>query len=145
MTHDEKHPYVGLWHCRYWYPSNDHDGEDISEYYVRAYPRGREFVLESLPNKEKSYIFIRMSADNRLATGNWEEHTSPTGDFKGAIYSGAFQLLVDKEKRRMEGMWAGVGHDYELKKARIYTGRWEMERVEHLPEKADLYDVAVTA
>jgi hypothetical protein len=145
MMHDHTNPFVGVWHCRYWYPSNDHDGEDISEYYVQAYQRGRELILESLPNKEESYIFIRLSIDNELATGNWEENTSPHGAFKGAIYSGAVQLLVDSHKRYMEGQWVGIGHDYDLKRARIDTGGWEMKRIDKVPDDADLYAVAAVA
>jgi len=27
--------FPGTWSCRYWFPSNNHPGEEVSEYYVR--------------------------------------------------------------------------------------------------------------
>jgi hypothetical protein len=32
--------------------------------------------------------------DGMTATGSWEERTSPTGYYKGAVYRGALQFLV---------------------------------------------------
>lgn len=122
--------FSGLWQCTYWYPSNAHEGDDPSEYRMRAYQTGDTIVFESLPNQEESYMLVRLHIDDDIATGNWHETTSPTGAFKGAIYSGAGQLMVDPRTHRMEGQWAGAGYDHELKKMRIYSGAWEIVPVQ---------------
>jgi hypothetical protein len=119
-------PYGSIWRCSYWYPSNVVVGNDVSEYLMRGYYDGDDIVFESLPAKDKSYMFVRLTVDGRIATGNWYENTSPTGEFKGAIYSGAGQLLVNPMSGAMEGQWAGAGYDHKLKQMRIYSGRWEI-------------------
>jgi uncharacterized protein (DUF2147 family) len=71
-------------------------------------------------------MLARLHVQDNVATGNWYESASLTGEYKGAQYSGAGQLVVDLETYQMEGMWAGAGYDHELKKMRVYTGKWEI-------------------
>ncbi len=121
--------FSGTWRCRYWYPSNQRPGtEDVSEYFGGLHKRGEEIVYESQPNDEKSYMFIRMTLDGDLLTGTWHEHTSPTGEFKGAQYSGAFQILRNTKNTEMDGKWVGIGQDNG--KRQIYTGRLQLEQIE---------------
>jgi hypothetical protein len=124
--------FSGIWRCSYWYPSNNHDGEDVSEYYVNVRKKGdNKLVLESLPNETEAYMLVKLTVDGDLAAGSWEEHTAPKGEFQGMIYSGVLQLVVSPDKEHMEGMWVGVGRDHESNTARIYTGRWELARSAH--------------
>lgn len=118
----------GLWHFCYWYPSNNHEGDDPSEYEMRAIQKGKDVVLESLPNDIDAYMLVRLHLDDDVATGTWHETTSPHGEFKGMSYSGAGQLLLDAQKKRLEGNWAGIGLDRATGKAKMYTGRWEITR-----------------
>jgi len=37
---------------------------------------------------------MRLMVDGMTANGSWEEETSPTGYYKGAVYRGALQFLV---------------------------------------------------
>lgn len=120
--------FSGTWHFCYWYPSNNHDGEDPSEYDMRAVQEGNTLILESLPNDIDAYMLVRLNIDGDTATGTWHETTSPRGEFKGMSYSGAGQLLVDRSKKKMEGNWAGIGIDRTTEQAAMYTGRWEMTR-----------------
>ena len=71
-------------------------------------------------------MFVRMVVDNDLVTGNWHETTAPDGEFKGSIYTGTFQLLVETDGSRMDGLWVGNGQ--EDGKKHIYSGRWEFVR-----------------
>ncbi len=128
-----RHQFSGIWRSCYWYPSNTHDGEDVSEYELMAHQRGHKLVLESLPNSIKSHITINLSVEGKLATGSWLESTSPSGEFQGMVYSGALQLLVTEDGRQMEGKWVGVGREKVAADTyipRIYTGRWQMFRVD---------------
>lgn len=117
------------WRCTYWFPSNKIVGDEPSEYRMRSYTDGNVLVLQSLPNAEQSYMLVRLTIENNIATGSWHETTSPTGEFKGALYSGTGQLIVNPETFYMEGKWAGAGYDRKLKKMRIYNGNWEIEPV----------------
>jgi hypothetical protein len=114
------------WRCTYWFPSNKDGSDEPSAYEMNGYQTGSTVVLESVPNEEGSYMFVRLHIDDDVATGNWHETTSPTGEFKGAIYSGAGQLVVDPESLEMRGEWAGAGFDHDEQKMKIYSGNWEI-------------------
>lgn len=116
----------GIWRSTYWYPSNQHDGEDASEYYVEATQRGNKLKLTSLPQRSGAFISVSLTVDGDLVTGVWEEKTSPEGEFEGAIYSGALQLIVSQDGKSMTGKWVGIGQDDGVRQ--IYCGRWELKR-----------------
>jgi hypothetical protein len=122
-------PLEGLserWKLRFWWPSNKFEGEESIDYRMKLYQDGDTFIFESVPNAEKSYMLIRLKLEDTVAIGSWHETTSPAGEFKGAIYSGSGQLIVDPESGAMEGMWAGAGYDRDARKMKIYTGKWEI-------------------
>lgn len=114
------------WKLTHWYPSNNHDGEDSDEHEMTSYWHEATLVLESLPQDNGSYLLARLHLQDNVATGNWYENASVEGEYKGAQYSGAGQLIVDPKTHRMEGLWAGAGYNHELEKMQIYTGRWEV-------------------
>jgi hypothetical protein len=124
--------FSGVWECRYWYPSNTHDGEDVSEYRVRMAQKGNRLTMTSLPTEDKSYMTVSLNVEEGLATGAWQESTAPLGEFQGIVYSGAMQLIISDDNSRMDGKWVGIGREelddgsYE---PRIYTGKWELVRV----------------
>jgi hypothetical protein len=119
--------FSGIWSCSYMYPSQKHAGEDVSEHYVNVYNKGQTLVFESIPNIEESYLLVRLTINGELATGIWQETTSPTGAYKGAVYEGAVQLIIDKGKKRMDGV--GVGPTLKDGKTTIYPSKWEMRRI----------------
>ena len=125
--------FAGTWHSTYWYPSNNHDGDDTSEYDVEIQQTGNELVIHSLPNPIHAYIQMRLVVDNELVTGSWLENTSPEGEFQAMMYSGVLQLIVDDDKQRMSGKWVGVGRDLENQRPEIYTGKWELTRTTPQP------------
>lgn len=125
MTHKEK-DFSGVWYCGYTYPSNKHKGQDVSEYYGELHQRGDNLVFQSFPNQEGSILQLKLTVDGDLATGYWEEGTSPNGEFEGAIYSGAVQLLINKDEKHIEGKWVGIGQDKGSRQ--IYTGEWILRR-----------------
>jgi hypothetical protein len=122
----KKADFSGVWHFAYWYPSNEHPGEDISEYDMQAFQMGDQLVLESVPCEDESYMFVRLTVEGDLATGMWYETTSPHGSFGGMTYSGAGQMILSSDKQSMKGRWAGMGVDQQLGKRRIYTGKWTL-------------------
>lgn len=120
----------GTWHCAYWYPSNEHTGDDVSEYQMQAIKQGDRVTLESLPKEDGSYLLVRLRLqDNNIVIGSWHETTAPAGLFKGAQYSGVGQLILDSTTMSMVGKWAGAGFDHKLKEMRVYIGNWEISRL----------------
>lgn len=119
--------FSGKWKCTYWFPSNKNPGtEELSSYSGKFQKRAKQYVYESEKNEDGSYLFVRFLLDGDLATGTWWESTSPTGEFEGSIYCGAFQALLDKTGDALKGKWAGIGQ--ENGKRQIYTGRIEFTR-----------------
>ena len=124
--------FSGKWHFCYWYPSDVHDGKDPSEYDGHIVQKGKDLIFESVANKEESYMFSRLTLEenDHLAIGTWHEQSSPHGFYAGMHYSGAGQLLYDNDKQEFNGMWAGIGLDRAVNKPKIYTGRWQIKRID---------------
>ena len=79
---------------------------------------------QSLPNSLQSLLTFDLSVTDSVATGTWIERTSPTGYYKGAVYRGAIQLLIDPTRTKMTGKWLGFD-----KESNINAGGWELTRV----------------
>ncbi|HSX33693.1 MAG TPA: hypothetical protein VLF91_05155 [Candidatus Saccharimonadales bacterium] len=130
-----------FWSLTYWYPSNDHSGEDATSYKMRAHHIGNELILESLPKSDGSALSARLALAGTLATGTWQEKTAPDGAFGGATYSGAGQLILDASAKHMQGQWAGIGIDRATDERRIYTGRWKLAMLKSPPSEASALDL----
>lgn len=124
--------FPGVWRCRYWYANTKHDNrEDISEYMVKIDRQGNAYVLHSLADKGEapnSHMEARFTVDNTLVTGTYMETTSPSGDWEGMTYKGAFQLILSEDRTRMEGQWVAAG--YNNGNPKTFTGRWELTLAE---------------
>jgi hypothetical protein len=83
-----------------------------------------QLSAQSLPNSLHSLLTLDLLARDSIMTGTWIERTSPVGYYKGALYRGAIQLLVDPTGSRMTGRWLGFD-----KESNINTGDWELTRV----------------
>ena len=124
--------FSGIWRSHYKYPSSSRGGEFENEHLVRLHPDGKQLVIESVAKANKSYLVVRLSIDDDVATGSWQEETNPDGYYKGAIYYGAIQLVVSPDKKRMAGKWVGFGKD-----AEVNVGPWEFTYAgEKLPDSA---------
>lgn len=116
---------TGIWHSRYAYYSSGREEEFEAEHYVvLRYQNGRLFG-QSLPHSRDSRLRLDLSVDGSIATGTWSERTSPGGYYKGAIYHGTIQLLVDPMNRSMNGKWLGFGKNFT-----VSSGAWELTWVD---------------
>jgi hypothetical protein len=113
----------GVWHSKYVYYSDGRGQQFAGEHYLVLRQRGDRVSGQSLPNSLESVLTVEFVVDGSVLTGTWMERTSPTGYYKGAVYHGAIQLLVDPTGRSMEGQWLGFD-----KKAKIDSGPWELSR-----------------
>jgi hypothetical protein len=90
-------------------------------HYVLVRQQDASLSIESLPQSSGSVVTMQLAVDGLTATGTWEERTSPTGYYKGAVYRGAIQLLLAPSGTRMTGRWIGFG-----KRFQINNGDWEL-------------------
>ncbi|MGH3865514.1 MAG: hypothetical protein ACRDQ4_05110 [Pseudonocardiaceae bacterium] len=107
---------AGVWQSRYVYCASSRQGEFIGEHYVVFNQQENHLSGQSLPNSLNSLLALDLSVSDSAVTGTWIERTSPTGYYKGAVYRGAIQLLIDPAGRRITGRW--LGFDKESKASR---------------------------
>lgn len=122
---------ANTWQCTHWYPSADDAAEERCTHDVVAHRRGNKWVLESVPNDDKSHMVVNLTLDGSLATGSWTEQTLGDGTYEGLTYSGAMQLLVSPDGKHMDGKWVGIGREPQADggfQPKIYTGRWLIEQ-----------------
>lgn len=116
--------YAGIWLSRYQYFSSGRDDELTGLHYVVILHHGNRLTVQSLPNASlnpKSPLSMDLKVEQHVATGSWKEETDPDGYYRGAVYHGAIQMLVEPTGRRMEGKWVGFGKDFE-----VNSGPWEL-------------------
>jgi hypothetical protein len=118
---------LGVWRSTYWYPSSSRKGIFKSEHAVQLHKVNHYLIAESLPGSH-SYLLIRLTLEDNIATGSWHEQTSKKGYYKGVVYHGAIQLVMDNGGARFKGKWVGFGKDME-----VNAGDWELEYVSKEP------------
>jgi hypothetical protein len=115
---------TGVWHSRYIYYSSGRENEFVGEHHVVLNQQENHLSGQSLPNSLNSLLTLDLSVSDSTVTGTWIERTSPTGYYKGAVYRGTIQLLIDPTGSRMTGRWLGFD-----KESNINTDDWELTRV----------------
>jgi hypothetical protein len=120
----DTYDFSGVWHSTYYF-TNKLEGKGKSEHDVKIYKTGNQVVMQSLPNKEESYIILRLTLDDNLLTGTWNEQTSPTGKYEGQTYYGAVQLMIDKDGNKIHGKTVSYNHEME-----IISDNWEIVRTD---------------
>ncbi|MGH3853745.1 MAG: hypothetical protein ACRDR6_09630 [Pseudonocardiaceae bacterium] len=115
---------AGVWQSRYVYHASRRESEFVGEHYVVLSQQENHLSVQSLPNTLNSLLTLELSIIDSVVTGTWVERTSPTGYYKGAVYRGAIQLLIDPTGSRMTGRWLGFD-----KESNINTGDWELTQV----------------
>lgn len=120
----------GIWHSRYLYFSSGRTGEFEGQHYVVIRQQDGELSGQSLPHTMESELRLDLSLSGMVATGSWTEHTSPGGYYRGAVYHGTLQLLVDPMGRSMSGKWLGFGKNF-----KINSGEWELTWVDRISKR----------
>ncbi|MGW6936107.1 helix-turn-helix domain-containing protein [Lentzea sp. NPDC054927] len=113
---------TGIWLSQYYYRSEGRDEEFVGKHYVVIRQQQNRLTAQSLPHTTGSSMKLDLMTDSAVATGTWRETTSPTGYYRGAVYHGTMQMVVDPSGRRMHGMWLGFSRKFS-----INSGRWELE------------------
>lgn len=131
---------LGIWKSTYRYPSTGRGQELTGEHYVRAHQHQHHIVFESAAETSASYLIIRLSIEDDIATGSWQEQTEPDGHYKGAVYHGALQLVINDDHTTMKGKWVGFSKDME-----VNVGPWELSYIGKSLPKTALTERAVVA
>lgn len=118
-----KMDFSGVWHSMYRYTSSARSGDFTSEYHVRIQRDGNKLIIKSLPNPEKSYIVLRLTLEDHVAVGTWQEFTSPIGAYGGSLYHGGLQLILSKGGDAFVGRYVGYSRNMTVR-----GGEWEITR-----------------
>ena len=122
----------GIWLSDYEYRSSGRGETFHGRHYVMLLQRGGRLMVRSLP-ASKSRLSMDLSVNGQVATGTWAEQTQADGYYRGAVYTGAIQLLEREDGRHLTGAWVGFGKEPE----EINTGAWSLTLVdEHVNTKA---------
>jgi hypothetical protein len=113
---------AGVWTSRYTYVSTGRGAELEGVHRVELRAVGGRLVGTSGPT-ETGTLELDLSTDGLLVTGSWTERTSPSGYYRGAVYHGVVQFVLDPTGRSMVGRWLGPDRHFE-----IDSGRWELHR-----------------
>lgn len=116
-------PLTGIWLSSYDYESTGRGSTFTSYHYIAVIQHGTRLQVRSTPDS-RSRLLMDLIANGQVLTGTWTEETNPAGYYKGAVYHGAIQLLLEPTGRKMTGKWVGFGRDFDLN-----TGPWTLELV----------------
>jgi transcriptional regulator with XRE-family HTH domain len=117
-------PHTGIWLSEYEYHSSSRDETFTSRHYMTVLHRGAALLVHSVP-ASASRVSIDMNVNGQVVTGVWTERTRTEGYYRGAVYYGALQMLLEPTGRRMTGKWVGFGRDMT-----VNTGGWSLTLVD---------------
>lgn len=116
---------TGIWLSHYEYVSSGRGGKTFTnDHYCLVLHRGARMQVRSLPGTAKGRVMMDLTLNGQVITGTWSEQTDPDGYYRGSVYHGAIQMLLDPTGHRMTGKWVGFGRDYD-----VNTGPWSLELV----------------
>jgi transcriptional regulator with XRE-family HTH domain len=118
-------PLSGIWLSDYEYRSSGRDQAFHGLHYVMLLQRGARVMVRSLP-ASKSRLSMDLDINGKVATGTWAEQTQADGYYRGAVYTGALQLLQDDDGQHLAGKWVGFGKEPE----EVNTGAWSLALVD---------------
>lgn len=134
-------PFAGIWRSSYSFTSSGRNAGFTSRHYVMVLQTGARLMVRSLP-RQASAISMDLSVNGRVITGTWTEQTRASGYYRGALYTGAVQMLESDTGEALAGQWVGFG-----KAGEVNTGPWSLELVEAsvTPEAAERWDQPLPA
>lgn len=114
--------FSGEWISAYSY----HEGGNAGEHTLVFNTDGPVLVAQSLPQSDGSELTLRLEHDyeNTSLTGTWCEVTSPGGRYRGDVFHGALQLVLDKAGVQAEGLWVGYNSD----RTHVISGNWTLRK-----------------
>jgi hypothetical protein len=121
---------TGIWRSWYSYRSSGRSSDLIGEHFLVLRQDGGRLMGESFPAVNESMLRLDLLLNGPVATGTWLERTSINGYYRGSVYHGAIQLIVDPMGKSMMGRWIGVDRDFN-----INSDWWKLEWLEDASSK----------
>ena len=118
---------AGLWESHYAYISTGRDQELHGTHQIVLQAERGRLVGRSAATST-GMLELDLVADGLLVTGNWTERTATDGYYRGAVYHGVVQFVLDPTGRTMTGRWLGPDRHFE-----IDSGRWVLHRAPSPP------------
>lgn len=113
---------TGTWDSTYTYFSSGR-GSALSHTY-RVELRGLDGRLVGQGSRDDLGILeLELTVEGLLVTGSWVERTASNGYYRGAVYRGVLQLVLDPTGRSMTGRWLGPDKQFA-----INAGPWTLTR-----------------
>ena len=119
----KRYDFSGVWRSKYRFKSSTRKGEFEKIDYVKMHLKGDQLVIGSVPDQDEAYMIVRFSMDGRVATGSWQDYMPKHDYYKGRVYHGAAQLVMDDDGNALRGKWVGFGENMT-----VNTGEWEIAR-----------------
>jgi hypothetical protein len=113
----------GIWRSSYSFTSSGRHAGFTSRHFVLVLQYGARLLVRSLP-RQASAVSMDLSVNGQVITGTWTERTRGDGYYRGAVYTGAVQML-EARPGAMAGKWVGFG-----KGGEINDGPWSLDLVE---------------
>ena len=134
-------PMAGIWRSSYSFTSSGRDAVFTSRHFVMVLQTGARLMVRSLKN-QASAVSMDLTVNGRVITGTWAEQTRGSGYYRGALYTGAVQMLEDAAGGAMAGKWVGFG-----KNGEVNTGPWSLGLAEAsvTPDAAARWDLPLPA
>lgn len=123
----------GIWQSRYSYFNSGLGKEFDSTHHVIIRQNGKQLSVESLPDRSGSEVKLSLAVNGSTVGGTWEEKTSPSGYYQGAIYRGAIQLVASQSGDRLVGKWVSLGKNF-----RINIDHWEFTLETRSTSRSDI-------
>lgn len=114
----------GIWRSSYSFASSGRGAGFTSRHFVLVLQYGSRLMIRTLP-RQASAVSMDLSVNGRVVTGTWTEQTRGGGYYRGAVYTGAVQMLETVPGQSMNGKWVGFGKDGE-----INDGPWSLDLAE---------------
>jgi hypothetical protein len=132
--------YSGIWHSQYTYHSTGRGKDFTGEHYVVLRQDGNRITGESLPVNNGSILRLDLDLNGAVATGTWSERTLPAGYYRGSVYHGGLQLVIDPMGKTMRGKWVGFDREFN-----VNSDVWELAWVQSADSKRAIreYHLAV--
>lgn len=115
----------GSWLSEYQYPGPGKRPK-WGRHRVTVTQRSKRVTVRSVGDPAAPASTLRMDLEmdkNGVLTGRWRERTRLKGPYKGTIYYGCVQFILDPTSNRMEGQWVGFDRSH-----RVNAGVWRLNR-----------------
>lgn len=112
---------TGIWCSEYHFPSTGRGATFSGVHHVVLRHHDDTLQGTSIAHPSGSVLQLDLAVRGAVATGTWREETSPTGYYKGAVYHGTLQMILDPSGHQMNGMWVGFGRDF-----KVNSGQWSL-------------------